>query len=271
MNPVPTPSLPAVLTAPTTASEATPLPLVIRALVLLRLRALLRPKLFLRFLGIAAGVVAITLLSVPRGNAEQFSQWSVEVFLLKIVPLLCLVAGGGALRDEIRSFTIEYLWTRPARKAHLVIGAYVGTVLLVFVQVAIFTTLIHLIGVIRDIPGAAAHLPIALGATLGAVLAFSALSMALGVLTGKYMVAGVLYGGLIEIGLSRLPTRLNLLSVTHHVQSLLQSAGVGVADFSLLRLLSGTAGCLTIAAVGVAAAALIFTTKTYRIGDEKES
>jgi len=271
MNPAPTSPTSAVFTAPLSATGATPLVSVIRALLLLRLRALLGPKLALRFAAIGAGLIAVTFLAVPHGNAESFRQWSLEVFVLKIVPLLCLVAGGSALRDEIRSFTIEYLWTRPASKTHLVVGAYVGTVVLMFAQVMAFLVLIHLVGAIRGIPQVWIHLPVAAGAALGGILAFCALALALGVFSGKYMILGIQYGVLVELGLSRLPSRVNLISVTHHVQTLIESAASGDIAPSVLRLLSGAAGCLVIAAIGVVLAALIFTTTNYRIGDEKES
>ncbi len=264
----PTTSLPPPLPATDAprAPGATPLSSVIRALVLLRVRALLRPKLLLRFAGLCAGVVAITALTVSSGRTRDFSEWSVDVFLLRIVPLLCLVTGGGALRNEIRAFTVEYLWTRPAKKSHLVLGAYAGAVTVVLVQVTVFTALIYLTSALRGVPEVWSHLPAALAASLGAVLAFTAIATALGVLTGKYMVLGLFYGVVIEIGLSDLPTRLSQLSVTHHLRTLLQSTGTQATS-----ILAGAAGCLVLAALGLAAAAFLFTHRTYRIGDEKET
>jgi hypothetical protein len=258
-------------TFPVPAASATPLGAVIRAMVLLRLRALLRPKLFLRFAGFAVGIGAVTWFAVPPANERQFAQWSVEVFLLRILPLLCLVTGGSALRDEIRAFTIEYLWTRPARKADLVIGAYAGALALTLTQGVVYVLVIHATSALHGFPGAWSYLPGSLLATIGGVFAFTALAHALGVLTGKYLVIGVLYGALVEIGLSRLPTRLNNVSVTHHLQTLIESAGTGGEPMRIAGLLSGALGCALIAAAGLAAAAVLFTMKTYRIGDEKET
>lgn len=248
------------------APGATPLFSVIHALVLLRLRTLLRPKLLLRFAAMCAGMVLLTALTVPTGRTRNFNEWSVEVFLLRIIPLLCLVTGGGVLRNEIRAYTVEYLWTRPARKSHLVLGAYAGAVTVVLVQVLAFTAVIYLTGAFRGVPDVWSHLPAALVASVGAVLAFTALAVALGVVTGKYMVLGLLYGVVIEIGLSDLPTRLSQLSVTHHLRTLLQSTGAEPTSF-----LAGAIGCLVLAAAGLAVAACLFTHLTYRIGDEKET
>lgn len=271
MNPAPPASSVDGLSGFVPPAAATPLGSVIRALVLLRLRALLRPKLFLRFAGIAVGLGVVTWFAVPPANERQFAQWSVEVFLLRILPLLCLVTGGSALRDEIRAFTIEYLWTRPARKAHLVIGAYAGALALTLTQAVVYVGVIHATSALHGFAGAWSYLPASLIATVGGVLAFTAIALALGVLTGKYLVIGVLYGALVEIGLSRLPTRLNNVSVTHHLQTLIESGGASGEPFRFLGLLSGTSGCLAIAAAGLTAAAVLFTLKTYRIGDEKET
>lgn len=254
--------------APLRAPVATSLSGVIRALVLLRVRTLLRPKLMLRFVAICLGLCAITavVIQVSNNQLRDFTEWSVELFLLRIVPLLCLVTGGGALRNEIRAFTVEYLWTRPARKSHLAIGAYAGAVVVVFVQVLVFTVLIHLVGAVLGVSGVWTQLPLTLLASLGAVLAFCAIAVALGAFTGKYMVFGLIYGVAVEIGLSDLPTRLNQLAVTRHLQSILQSGGTDVPV-----LLGGVAGCLVLAAVGLTVAAVLFTRLTYRIGDEKEA
>jgi hypothetical protein len=159
-------------TFPVPAASATPLGAVIRAMVLLRLRALLRPKLFLRFAGFAVGIGAVTWFAVPPANERQFAQWSVEVFLLRILPLLCLVTGGSALRDEIRAFTIEYLWTRPARKADLVIGAYAGALALTLTQGVVYVLVIHATSALHGFPGAWSYLPGSLLATVGGVFAF---------------------------------------------------------------------------------------------------
>jgi ABC-2 type transport system permease protein len=62
--------------------------------------------------------------------------------------------------------------------------------------------------------------PSLLLAQILAVTAFSALGFAFGAFTSRYLILGLFYAGIIEIGIGNIPTQLNRLSMTHHVRSI---------------------------------------------------
>src|SRR6185436_12447708 len=64
-------------------------------------------------------------------------------------------------------------------------------------------------------------LPLFLGAQFLAVLAWSALGTMLGLLTKRYMAWALLYGFIVEMGIGRIPTNINTLSLIRHLKSLL--------------------------------------------------
>lgn len=275
MTPPPLPPLLPASVGISNAPAGTPGPTSLGAVILaigsLEVTALLRPGAWLKFGLFALGLIVVTKLSVPHGNEKMFSQWMVDVVALKIVPLLCLVVGGGVLRNQIRSFTIEYLWTRPARKAHLAIAAWCSTVSIVFAQAIVGTVVVHATGSFLGVENIWDGLPMLLITEFVVILAFSALSLALGVYSGKYMVFGLLYGLIVESGVSRIPTNLNLLSVTHHAEVLLSYRTEDIGTLGLMPLVQSLVGTVGIAAVGLAVAAALFSFKQYSVGTEKES
>jgi hypothetical protein len=62
-------------------------------------------------------------------------------------------------------------------------------------------------------------------AQLLAVPAWSALGTFLGQLTNRYMAIALLYGGIVEMGIGRIPTNINTLSLMRHLKTLLSHNG----------------------------------------------
>lgn len=273
MNPSTPPPLPAPVASLAFAERRGPTTFgsVFLGVLLLEIFALRKPGSWVKFGLFVVGLIVVTKLSVPRGDAALFSTWMVDVVAVQVVPLLCLVTGGGILRNQIRNFTIEYVWTRSARKLHLVLAAWGVTVLLVFAQSVAATLVVHATGSVLGVSDLWSGLPLLLAAELVSVLAFSALALALGVFSGKYMVFGIIYGLFIEIGASRIPTNLNRISVTHHVQELL-TLGSGIIESPFRNvILPSLMGVGVITAIGLAVACLIFSRRQYNVGGEKEA
>ena len=76
-------------------------------------------------------------------------------------------------------------------------------------------------GLSRDVSGVGSVMGLFFGAQALGVLAWGAVSALLGLITRRYMVLGILYGFVVEIGIGRIPTNINSLSLTRHLQALL--------------------------------------------------
>lgn len=250
---------------------ATSLSAVFKGLLMLELFAWRRSGVWVKAGLALAGLIVLTRLSISRGNEALFSTWMIDVVTLKLIPLLCLVTGGGLLRNQIRSFTIEYLWTRPASKTYLVLAAWAVSVVLVSVQATVATVIVHAVGGIQGVPAVWDGLLLQLMTQVLIILPFCALAVLLGVFSGKYMVLGLVYGLLVEGGMSRLPTNLNRISVTHHAEELLSLSAPTVQNPISSVWLPSLGGIAVIAAVALVLAVFIFNRRQYSVGGEKEA
>ena len=116
-------------------------------------------------------------------------------------------------------------------------------------------------------PDVLAALPALLLTQFACILAFTAIALALGVITSRFMAIGVLYGFLVEAGVSQMPTNLKFLAVTPHALGMLAS-GDPAAEGGLVI---GLVGCLVIAAAALGLAMLVFTRRQYDIGGSREA
>ena len=250
---------------------ATPLGAIIPAMLSLELKAWMGPKPWVKMICAAIALVVLTRLSLSRASPAQFERWMLDVVALKFVPLACLAVGGGILRNAIRSYTIEYLWTRSVKKAHLVIGAWVTAVVIVSLLAFMATLLVHLTGTLSGVQGIWRNLPMTCVGEFAMILPFTAIAVALGVWTGKFMVAGLLYGFVVETGISRIPTNLNLLAVTRHAEVLLKHARQSLESPAWTGILESTGALLALTAAALFVACILFVCKQYSIGAENEA
>ncbi len=237
----------------------------------LRMKEMFSSKSLLAVSGVSMILILITFITVASGNAGQFQTWMFHLFALRFVPLMCLERAGGSLRNEIKDYTIEYLWTRSPKKSHLVIAEYISSVIVTAFRVFIFTTLIHATGMYLEITDIFSMFGRILMIELFAILAYSALAMLIGLLTGKYMILGVIYGLIVEIGISQVPLNLNKISVSHHLATMMGGPSSLAYTHAGANPFMGALGCTVIAAIGLGAACILFSNKQYRMGNEKES
>jgi hypothetical protein len=104
-----------------------------------------------------------------------------------------------------------------------------------------------------------------LAAQIMAVPAWSGLGILLGQLTKRYMPLALVYGFIVEMGIGRIPSNINTLSLMRHLKSLLAHHS-GVQDIYKWTPEAPwiPLGALVLAAaVFVAAAALLFTYREY--------
>lgn len=155
------------------------------------------------------------------GRSEPFYHWLVDVYFFIVLPLSCVRGCGALMRDELLADTLGFLVTRPVSRARLLIVKYISQLGWLQILLLTETLLIFAAGWVRQIPGLGGLLPLFLAAQLLAVAAWSALGTLLGQFTNRYMAIGLVYGAIVEMGIGRIPTNINVISVMRHLKTLL--------------------------------------------------
>ena len=199
------------------------------------------------------------------GRTSPFYHWLIDFYFFVILPLSCVGACGALIREELQNDTLGFLTTRPLTRARLMIVKYLSQSAWLQIVVLVQALLLFAAGSLRQIPNLGTLLPLFLAIQFLAVFTWSALGALLGLVTKRYMAIALLYGFIIEMGIGRIPTNVNTLSMMRHLKSLLAHNAAlqevyewpmrGIA-FSLAALAFGTV-------VFVSMAAFMFTFKEY--------
>ncbi len=203
---------------------------------------------------------------------EKFHFFLTQLYLLLVVPLFCLSNFGAMIRDELQEDTMAFLITRPVSRAKLFLLKYLA--LAAWLQIIVLGNALAfwIVGVWLGIPGAASLIALLAAVQFLAVLAFGALASLIGLLTQKYLVAGIVYGFIVEFGIGEIPTNINVLSISRHLKTFLawnadlaRNYGWNAEGtwFSLIMVLGGTALFLLIGA-------LLFTFKECQHAEETQ-
>jgi len=213
-------------------------------------------------------ILVVTITS--RGETGSYLSIAVNFYLLMVVPLVCLLNMASPVRDETNRGTLSYLATRPLPRSLfflLLHGCH-----LLWLQIVFLATGLLLLasGFWMEIPSIASMIAPFLLAQAGAVLAYSGMSALAGLLTRRYLVIGLLYGAVIEIGVGEIPTNINAFSMSHHVRVIV-SICEPAADF--LRANDGhpaVSGIVLVAVgvIGALLAALIYRTREFAGGPD---
>ena len=153
-------------------------------------------------------------------RVRPYFSWLLNFYFFLALPLYCLSACGGMIRDELQADTLGFLITRPVGRARLFLIKYGCQVLWLESIVAVHGLLLLTVGAMLDVPGMASIFPLVLGAQFLAVLSWGALSALLGLVTRRYLILGIGYGFVVELGLGRIPTNINTLSLARHFRGL---------------------------------------------------
>jgi ABC-2 type transport system permease protein len=159
-------------------------------------------------------------LALPVGRTEPFLHWVTNLYIGLMVPLWCLIAFGSLIRDELQAGTLGFLLTRPQTRIRLFLGRWLCTLGLVLVPLALNTLLLGVVGVLLEFPAASRFALSLLGIQLLLVPAYGAVASFLGLLTRRYLLLGLVYGFVVEIGIGQIPTNINTLSVARHFRTL---------------------------------------------------
>jgi hypothetical protein len=161
-------------------------------------------------------------VSEPAWNrTSPFYHWLVDFYFFIILPLGCVRATGGLVRDELQSDTLGFLLTRPIRRASLLLIKYLCEAACLEMVALAEGLLLFGAGHLRAIPSLGTLLPLFLAAQFLAVLAWSALGVLLGQITKRYLALALVYGLIVELGIGAIPTNINSLSLMRHLQTLL--------------------------------------------------
>ena len=214
----------------------------------------------------ALGLVAFGFLTAGNGP-PLYLGWAVGFYFTFLVPVMSFLTAAGAMRDEMRPATVDYVLTRPVPRPAFVIFKYGAHQAGTQVDFLLAFGVVLGAGLLRHAPGLMAAAPLLLLAQILEVAAFSALGFLCGTLTSRYVVIGLIYASVVEAGIGQIPTELNRLSMTHLVKAMLQPLVVharskftfGIEALPPSGILATTGLLLAFSAVMLALAAAVFT------------
>jgi ABC-2 type transport system permease protein len=225
---------------------------------------------------LGVGLLVLPLLiyfSIPPGapnNPDPFWHWCLDFYFFLILPLYCLIQFGGMIRDDIHSETLVYLLTRPISRKRFFLVQFLCLLVWIEMVVLVQTGLIGLAGVFRGVPEVLSGMAWIMGFQVAAVIAWGAVSAFLGLLTKRYLVLGLLYGIIVEIGIGRIPTNINNLSLSRHFEGLL-ARHAPFADLFSWTIEPWTSSFLWIAAATIILLGLgsaFFTLREFHAGEQ---
>ncbi len=216
-------------------------------------------------------LIPLMTITIDVGSQSQFIHLVLEFYQRFLLPIYCLTIFGPLIRDEVQSDTIGFLITRPISRAKLVLLKYL--VMLVKVQILAFAaaTILLLVGVIRGVMVEGLIVPFFISQAV-AIFAYGGIATLFGLFSKKYMVLGMIYGGVVEFSLGRIPTNVQLLSMFHHMKGILahsepvrdvlnwEAAGFGIS----------AAYTLGAGAIALVLSMLLFTVREYHHADDMQ-
>lgn len=205
-------------------------------------------------------------------RTEPFYHWLIGFYFFIILPLTCVRRCGPLIRDELQADTLGFLVTRPIGRARLIIAKYISQVAWLELILLLETLLLFAVGESRKVPALGSLLPLVVGAQILAVPAWSALGLLLGQLTSRFMAIALLYGAVVEMGIGRIPTNINVLSIIRHLETLLSRNSELQNTFSWTEGDTATAMCALMLAplIFLTAAALLFKFVEYHHAGEMQ-
>lgn len=178
----------------------------------------------LAFGGLLAVLGLICFAFLTAGNGpDRYLQWAIGFYFTFLVPLMTFLSAAGTIRDELKSNSVDYVLTRPVPRPAFIAFKYLSHLICAQLEFLVALALVLGLGYYRGAPGLTAALPMLLLAQVLLVTAFSALGFFFGMLTLRYVVLGLAYAGLIEVGVGQIPTQVSRLSMTHQVHTMLMA------------------------------------------------
>ena len=170
--------------------------------------------------------------------------------------------------SEIRDGTIEYQWSRPKSKLSLYLGYYTGYIITILLfsfacLAAVFLAALSL----GEVESFISLIRIAIGG-LAIVLSFSAVSLALGAITQKFVIVGIIYHLVVEKLIGNLPKLACKISIIRNLKFHLYSITEYNIELDQAATLIGYGNILIITLAAPAFGIAVFTSKKYAICSE---
>ncbi len=208
----------------------------------------------------------------PWSPTKPFYYWLISFYFFLILPLTCVRGCGPLIRDELQADTLGFLITRPVGRARLLLLKYASQVAWLETVLLLQTLLIFAAGAACGVPALGSLLALTLAVQILAVPAWSALGLLLGQLTTRYMAAALLYGGIVEAGIGRIPTNINNLSIGRHLKTLLtQNVTVQASfDWPSANITTAIAALIVAPVIFMSLSALLFNFIEYHHASEMQ-
>ena len=175
------------------------------------------------WMAVSAGFAGLLMaLTIQPGRGGDWLMWVVGFYLQFLVPLACLNVCGSMIRSELQANTLSFLTTRPLRRHTIFLMQYLCHVCWLQGVFLVCTLLLFGLGVALGIGGLGKLLVLFVFTQVLAVFAWGALSALLGLLHQRYMVIGIIYWLIVEVGTGMVEvSNINQLSMLRHVHTLL--------------------------------------------------
>lgn len=195
------------MTAATTTRRPRPRLL---AILVYTLQSCLPPRRWAAVLAASAGAILFGLLSraVETSADRAFANVAAEAILGLVVPIAALVIGDAVVGAEVRSGTFLFTWMTPAPTWQIVLGRWIGGVIVALVTIVPACVLAAIVAGSPD-----SAVPIAVAAAVGAA-SYVALFVAIGCLTRRTAVWSLALVFLVERLLGAALTGIAQLSPT---------------------------------------------------------
>lgn len=234
---------------------------------------------WLMLLGALALLVLSSFMAAPnpgqlKGNLFG---WAAGFYLGLIVPLLSFIFAGSATRDDLSPASVDYVLTRPVSRPLQVLFRYLTQMVCAQLDFLFALGVIVAVGVYQGTPGLMDAVPLLLLAQVLTVAVYSAAGVLCAQVTNRYIILGLAYGAIIEIGVGVVPTQLNQISLLRHIRSITQpltgDTGLMAATSAAepLGLPATLAILLVFIALALAISATLFSYKEFSGAAGKES
>jgi ABC-type transport system involved in multi-copper enzyme maturation permease subunit len=230
-------------------------------------RRFFTPGYWLMLGGMLVVLVVFSIPAAPNRSAAAmgFLLWAATFYVCFLVPILAFIAGAGAIRDDLSASTSDYVLTRPIRRPAFVVFRYLAQMACLQIDFSFALAVVVGVGVFHQVPGLWSALPLLLLAQVVALVTFSAFGFLVGLLTSRYVIVGLAYAAIVEVGIGNVPTQLNQISLVRQVLSIMRPF-IGESAGAITRAAhTSTAGTPTIvvalilfSAALVAVTALLF-------------
>jgi hypothetical protein len=198
-------------------------------------------------------------------RSGAFYHWLIDFYFFVMLPLNCVRTCGALIRDELQADTLGFLTTRPLSRASLLLAKYLSQTAWLQLLMGVQTVLLFLAGGLRQIPALWGLVTLFLITQVLAVFAWSALGTFFGLVTNRYMALAMVYGLIVELGIGRIPTNINTLSMMRHLKVLLahNPSLQEIYDWSGKGVPLSVAALVLSTAIFLSLATLLFTFREY--------